>query len=474
MLVRNQLSQKRQRVRWIYLAFFLVLASIGEAFTSIGLGASAANLDKGSRLQKMPHQPLDGVRSKPVGDEWDKGDDLDNSCSQTEAAAHCPRSQAEPGNEILEAQPRGSQRQKALGCVKTASISQKQAIATIGFARLLQDALNDTIEQHPLPAVSELERNPSLVADKLFDSSENGELLYSDRTKQPQQSESNSQAKQAENGSNTTGTNSDPDLGILRLREQEVPPPAPPPKPPPSAPPRQSQPILHLLPRISFFQTNNVLSSVDPVGDSLIYPSLMLWAVPQLGRNTYLTPSIEGSLIRYIKEPQFNYNLVRFRTGISQRLNRQMFGEIGWTNQQFYRAEQGDRFLNEHIAYLSLSRQDQLTRQLRLSSFYEFRVSFADPDYRSRVINSLYLSLSYSFQSNLQVGLDYQFERSDFTVRSRYDQYHRIMGRLTYGVLRDSQVNIVGGASVGGSSESFIDFDSLFFSVTYSVDFPIY
>ena len=404
-LSRSLLGQKHQRFGWINLAFFLVLASSGEALFCIGVDAAVARIDN-AQLQKMPHQP-------PL----------------------------ETVSELLLGQENGS----------------------------------ESVKRYFLSESTEVERflNPSRgSAELLLGEGEKGGSLRFLQAKQPL---SKSEPPPITNESNTPQTNSDPDLGILRLRQDEVPPPAPPPvSPPPKPPQRRSEPILHLLPRISFFQTNNVFSSVDPVGDSLIFPSLMLWGVPRLGPNTYLTPSIEGSLARYIKQPQFNYNLVRFRTGISQRINRQMFGEIGWTNQQFYRAEQGDRFLNEHIAYLSLSRQDQLTRQLRLSSFYEFRVSFADPDERSRVINSLYLSLNYSFQTNLQVGLDYQFERSDFTVRDRYDQYHRIMGRLTYGVLRDSQVNIVGGTTIGGSTESFLDFDSLFFSVTYSVDFPIY
>ncbi|HBE47365.1 MAG TPA: hypothetical protein DDW76_00755 [Cyanobacteria bacterium UBA11369] len=474
MLLRNQLGQKVQRVRWIDIAFSIVLASIPEASLCIGLNGAAASLEKDTELHSAGDKTLaQRVASSAVT--------LFGS-----AIASSGELGENPGQ-------------------KTPSILQGQAWENNTWNATLPDLRRDrnslpaqssaepqpinlhsqeTVEQYPLPTANDLEGFPHReTAEKLLDIEENRTGENNDRwlcnaLRQSQsrslQLESECQPTLAQNESNTQETNGDPDLGILRLRQQELPPPAPPPKPTPPPPPPRGTPVLHLLPRISYFQSNNIFSSVDPVGDSLIYPSLMLWAVPQLGRNTFLTPSIEGSLIRYIREPQFNYNLLRLRTGISQRLSRGMFGEIGWTNQQFYRAEVGDRFLNEHMAYLSLSRQDQLTQRLRLNSYYDFRVSFADPDNRSRIINSLYLSLSYSFQTNLQLAMDYQFERSDFTVRDRYDQYHRIMGRLTYGVLRDSQISVSGGVSVGGSSEPWIDFDSLFFSVTYSVDFPIY
>ncbi|GET38318.1 hypothetical protein [Microseira wollei] len=465
MLIRNQLGRKRQRLRWIHLAGWIVLASSGEALFFSRWSAAAASWEKDTELlaasDKTPDQTVisSGVRLSGSAIA-SLAASLGNAQKKTPPLDQAQASDTNPLNGVL------SDAELNPNALTAQSITQQQPTP-------LQNPQESVLEGFPHRG----------AADLLLDTGENREREDSDklqsntlgeRAPQAQQLEAESQPKQAEDESDTQQTNGDPDLGILRLRQQELPPPVTPPKPAPPAPQRQSTPILHLLPRISYFQTSNVFSSVDPVGDGLIYPSLMLWAVPQLGRNTFLTPSIEGSLIRYIKEPKYNYNLLRFRTGISQRLSPRMFGEIGWTNQGFYRAEVGDRFLNEHIAYLSLSRQDQLTRRLRLNSYYDFRVSFANPDSRSRIINSLYLSLNYSFQTNLQVAMDYQFERSDFTVSDRYDQYHRIMGRLTYGVLRDSQISVSGGVTVGGSSEPFIDFDSLFFSVTYSVDFPIY
>lgn len=248
------------------------------------------------------------------------------------------------------------------------------------------------------------------------------------------------------------------ELGNLRLRELEV------------QPPRRSQPAAHLLARLSYFQTNNMFSGVDPVNGGLISSGLTFWAAPALGPKTNFVAVIDGNLIRYVDKSEFNYNQLRFRAGIRQRLTPRMYGEIGWNNQQLFRASVGERFLNEHSIRLALYRRDRLTDRLRLDSLYEFRLSNANPDSRSRMINSLSVSLSYYIQRNLEVGFDYQFGLSTFTQRDRQDQYHRLLTRLTYAVSRDSQISVQGGLSLGGSSDPNIDFNNLFFSVTYTLD----
>jgi hypothetical protein len=147
-----------------------------------------------------------------------------------------------------------------------------------------------------------------------------------------------------------------------------------------------------------------------------------------------------------------------------------MYGEFGFNNQKLFRAESGDRFLNENSFRVALQRRDQLTKKLRLDTIYEFRLSDANPETRSRIINSLAVSLSYPLKRNLLVGLDYQFGLSNFTQRDREDQYHRLLGRLNYALSRDSQINLQAGLTFGGSSDPNIDFDNFFFSVTYTME----
>lgn len=458
---RNQLCQKLQHMPWVNLAVWMVLVLSETALPPLGLGADARSYNH-SKLLLLPHQIPESAVTKVTVNHTGSAIALDKTPGINQEQSS--RNNADGSTSLQSAQ-------LELNPLAAPSSSPQQPLPP-NYQEGTTDFQSFPGEINPRDLAT------GKAADLLQSTGENGELIESDRVVQKQQPDSNPQPPPTQGGSNPPPTEEDPELGRLLLRQQEVPPPASPqikptPPTPPPAPQTRREPVLHLLPRISFFHTNNVFSGIDPIDDSLIFSSLTLWSAPKLGENTYLNASADGNLIRYINQSEFNYNLLRFRVGVSQRLNRQMWGEIGWNNQQFYRTD-GERFLNEQMAYLSLSRQDRLTQKLILNSYYDLRVSVADPDTRSRVINSLYLSLSYYFRPNLQVGLDYQFERSDFTQQDREDMYHRIMGRFTYGVLRDSQINVLGGVTVGGSSQPFIDFDSLFFSVTYSVDFSIF
>ena len=260
----------------------------------------------------------------------------------------------------------------------------------------------------------------------------------------------------------TLPTDGDLELGNVRIREQE-------PKPTQAASP-QYETTVRVLSQVGYFQTNNIFSGVDPVNDGLVSLGLTLLAAPALGPRTALVTAIDGSLIHYVDQSQFDYNQLRFRAGIRQQLNSRMSGELGWNNQQLFRTGGGDRFLNENSIRFALSRRDRLSNKLRLNTFYELRLSDADPERRSRIINSFSVSLSYALRRNLQVGLDYQFALSNFTKRDREDQYHRFLSRLNYSLSDRSQVSVQGGLTFGASSEPNIDFDNFFFSVTYTLE----
>lgn len=261
----------------------------------------------------------------------------------------------------------------------------------------------------------------------------------------------------------------------LQIRPIQLPPTVEQP-PLPAQPVAKFKPIGSLRGYVGFFATNNIFSSeVDPIQDGLVFSGLTLASAPlALGSKTYLNAGIDGNLIFYIDQSQFNYNQVRFYLSIYQQLSRRMYGELGWSNQQLFYAKDGDffsagdRFLNENSVQLSLGRRDPLTQRLVLDSFYELRLNFADPDSRNRINNSLLLSLSYYWLRSLQVGLDYQFNLSDFTLRQREDQYHRLYTHLTYGISDSTNVSLQGGVSLGGSTDQNINFDGWFFSLNYN------
>ena len=265
----------------------------------------------------------------------------------------------------------------------------------------------------------------------------------------------------------------DPELGLPRLQERLLEP-----RPLPSA---ARQPSVYLVGRVDYFRTTNVFSGVDPISDGLIRSGLTLFYAPAIGRNTYLVTSIDGSLIRYGNLGYLNYNELRFRAGVLQRLTPRTFGEIGWSNQQLFATKEGlrdalhgDRFLNDHAIRFELSRQDALSAKLALNTFYQLRMSFADPNDRSRLINSFITSLSYSWSPNFQTALDYQVAWSHFTQQPRDDVYHQLVARLTYTITPQSQFNVFSGFSFGDSSDSRINFNGFILGVGIVLNLPLF
>lgn len=269
---------------------------------------------------------------------------------------------------------------------------------------------------------------------------------------------------------------SDRELGLrvrlLPLQQQ--------PLPPTEQPVVKFKPIGSLQARVGYFQTDNIFSSNHiPIKDGLIISGLTLAsAYFPLGSKTYLNGSIDGNLIHYLNQSQYDYNQVRFNLSIYQQLSQRMYGEMSWSNQQLFYANNsdrldsfkaGDRFLNENSFQLSLGRRDPLTPKLTLDSFYELSVNFADPLSRNRIINSFWVSLNYYLQKPLQVGIDYQANFSDFTQRDREDQFHRLFGHLNYRISDTTNMNVQAGVSLGNSTDENIDFDGWFFTINYNL-----
>ncbi|MEH2436797.1 MAG: hypothetical protein V7K25_21590 [Nostoc sp.] len=327
----------------------------------------------------------------------------------------------------------------------------------------------DTQKQNDPP---QLESQPSNLPTSPPDSKE--ELLNAPEINQSQRLERLMQLLQLPK--QPPEFDSDRELGLrVRLRPLEQPT-----FPPIEQPVVKFKPIGYLQGHVAYFQTSNIFSSKDiPIEDGLIFSGLTLAsAYFPLGAKTFLNGSIDGNLIRYINQSQYDYNQLRFNLGLYQQLSQRMYGEVSWSNQQLFYANNsdrldsfkaGDRFLNENSFQLSLGRRDPLTSKLVLNSFYELSVNFADPESRDRIINSFWVSLNYYLQNPLQVGIDYQVNFSDFTQRDREDQFHRLFGHLNYPISDTSNVNVQAGVSLGSSTAENIDFDGWFFTINYSL-----
>jgi hypothetical protein len=284
--------------------------------------------------------------------------------------------------------------------------------------------------------------------------------------------------RQLEQNKKLADSNAEMELGSLVVKQRQLEQIPPPPTPLPMA---NSQPNGFLTAHFGFFHTTNIFSSVVPKEDSLTFAGLTLASAPlPLNSKTFVSGSIDGNLLRYINQSQYNYSQIQFNFDIYRQLTPRMYGDFGWSNQQLFYARSGSfykagqRFLSENSLRLSLERQDPLASKLVLNSLYQFQLSFTDPpgglENRNRVINSLWLSLNYYLQKSLQIGADYQLSLSNFTEQARQDQYHQIFGHLTYEISTYSNVSLQGGRTLGDSTNRTINFNGWFFGLYYNVD----
>jgi hypothetical protein len=340
----------------------------------------------------------------------------------------------------------------------------------------------ENVEQDPPPLESQPTDFPATSPEEVEQKLDTLEDERSIRLRKLLQLIEENQEKQKEEQQQLQQTFNN-ELGIIRaIKVPEPPQPLERKIPLPIEKPEEKfKPVGYLLGRVGYFHTTNIFSSRNnPVDDGLIFSGLTLAAAPfRIAPKTFLNGSIDGNIIRYSDQSEFDYNQIRFNLGIYQQLTSKMYGEIGWNNQQlFYSRDSdrfnfssGDKFLNENSFRLSLGRRDPLAPKLNLDSFYEIRLSLTNPpEERNRVINYVWLSLNYSLQQSLRLGVDYQFSLSNFLERTREDQYHRISANLKYSISDLSSINLQSGFALGGSTDPNIDFDGWFFSVNYSWD----
>jgi hypothetical protein len=254
----------------------------------------------------------------------------------------------------------------------------------------------------------------------------------------------------------------DPELGQIQTRPREsdelgkilI---RPKPKPPAAAKSKS----VYLLANANYFTTANAFSARDRISDGLVRTGVTLFYAPALGPSTYLITSADANIVRYNRLSQLNYNELRFRAGISQRLSPVMFGELGWSNQQLFATERGfagtfrgDRYLNDNSLRFELSRRDRLSPKLSLVTFYQLRRSFTDREDSDRLSNTLYASLAYKLTPKVELALNYQYNRSDYINRDRRDHFHQVLGQLSWNTTKQLQTNLFAGYSFGSSSDS--------------------
>lgn len=263
------------------------------------------------------------------------------------------------------------------------------------------------------------------------------------------------QTDDEDNGSLTTA---DPELGVLILQERE----------PSISRPQQETPVF-LSGKLSFFDTDNAFSGLDPVNDQLWQFGVSVSATPTLGPRTLLIAEAEGTLVRYSNLSDLDYNEISLQTSLWHVFASGFYGEVGWQNRQLFANDDGDRFLDEHSLQTRLFYRTQFTDDLRLDTYYQLRVSFTTPKDRSRILNRLVTSLTYDLTPDVEVGLIYLLSYTDYTQTERQDLSNQISAQISYEFSPRNKISLFSGYSFGDSTDSDISFNNFIFGATVNV-----
>ncbi len=250
----------------------------------------------------------------------------------------------------------------------------------------------------------------------------------------------------------------DTDLGVLRLQPAEDTPPRP--------------PVVYATIQSSTILSDNALSSADPIEDGLLQAGIGLRAVPALGSQTFAVLTLNGNVVRYFDETDFNYDELEMGASIFHRITRRTYIDVGWKNEQLFR-ESGDRIISDHQLRASIGRQDQLG-PVRIDTAYQLQRSFADPNSRSRLINRLSVGANYPVQSRIDLGIFYQLSLIDFIDGDRDDHYQQLIGQISYRPSSTTRISLFGGGRLGDSDLDFIDFNSALIGISVGVNLPLF
>lgn len=250
----------------------------------------------------------------------------------------------------------------------------------------------------------------------------------------------------------------DPELGILILQERE----------PSISNPQQEIPVF-LSGKLSFFDTDNAFSGLDPVKDQFLQFGASISATPTLGPRTLLIAEAEGTFVRYDDLTELDYNELSLQASLWQVFASGLYGEVGWQNRQLFSSDDGDRFLDEHSLQTRLFYREQLADDLRLDTYYQLRVSFTTPKDRSRILNRLVSSLTYQLTPDVEMGLIYLLSYTDYTQTERQDLTNQISAQISYEFSPRNRISLFSGYLFGDSTDPNIGFDNFIFGATLNV-----
>ena len=252
----------------------------------------------------------------------------------------------------------------------------------------------------------------------------------------------------------------DPELGILRLQEQE---PASQPRPAPA----QTYPrfTFALQGQVNYVYSSNILASPDPLGEDLVQEGISFSIVPQLSPRTAIIAQVGGSWTQYSDLYALDYRQFHSQIRVRHQLSSQAYGELAWKHQEFFEADGGDRLLGTNAFQASLVHQKDLSDRLALTNVYQSRWSLANPQSRNQVVQQLGSSLNYQVHPNVDLGVSYNLEVAAFTQVDRLDFYNQAIAHLAWEFAPRQRLRIFSGYAFGDSSLESIRFNGFLVGV---------
>ncbi|MGA1603491.1 MAG: hypothetical protein ACO4CG_14555, partial [Prochlorothrix sp.] len=255
----------------------------------------------------------------------------------------------------------------------------------------------------------------------------------------------------------------DPELGILRLQEQE---PNLQPARPTAAPDSYPRFSYFLQGRLGYLYSSNVLGSQSSVDDYLTQEGISFSVVPQLSPRTAVIAKLGGSWSQYGEFYNLDYHQFSSQIRVRHSLTDRAYGELGWQHQQYFEADGGNQFLKTNTLQASLIHQTQLAPRLDLSNFYQSQLSLSDPSSRNQVVQRLGSGVTYALRPDLAVGASYNLEISTFTTRDRLDFYNQIIAHTAWEFAPRQRLRMFAGYSFGESSVETLKFDGFLFGLS--------
>jgi len=246
----------------------------------------------------------------------------------------------------------------------------------------------------------------------------------------------------------------DPELGILRLEEQQAQP------VPVAIPPQPSYPRFSfaLQGDLDYFHSSNILSSEDPLGEDLTQEGVSFTIVPQITPKTAIIAQVGSSWIQYGDLYGLDYRQLQAQVRVRRGFSDRAYGELAWKHQEYFEADGGDRFLKTNVFQGSLVHQRQILPRLTWHNFYQSQVSLADPSSRNQVVQRLGSGLRYDLGSNVAAGFNYSMEVAVFTHRDRVDFYNQATADVTWEFAPHQRLRAFSGLTFGDSSADSIHF----------------